>query len=62
MRIFTLWTGPVPGRARAGKGRSSPEDAFESSISDFEIRLMNEMLRAADSKSHSDALQSCLAS
>ena len=60
MRIFTLWTGPVPGLA--GKGRSSPEDAFESSISDFEIRPMNEMLRTAGSKSHSDALKSRLAS
>ncbi len=38
-----LRAGPGPGRP----GRPSPEDAFESPISDFEIRLMNEMLRAA---------------
>ncbi len=37
----------MPGRARAGPGRPSPEDAFESSVSDFEIRPMNKMLRAA---------------
>ena len=42
-RIPTFWPGQSP--AGPGPDRTEPRDAFESTVSDFEIRLMNEMLR-----------------
>ncbi len=44
-RIFTFWPGQGP--AGPGPDRTEPGDAFESSVSDFEIRPMNKILRAA---------------
>ena len=47
-RIFTFWPGQGP--AGPGPDRTEPGDAFESSVSDFEIRPMDKMLRAAGLK------------
>ena len=46
--IFTIWPGQGP--AGPAPDRTEPGDAFESSVSDFEIRPMNKMLRAAGLK------------